>query len=61
MDQLTSYFAMGGYGGFIWPAYTLTAVVLIGLLIVSRRTLTARETELDAVRGTEEDGSADEA
>jgi heme exporter protein D len=61
MDQLTSYFAMGGYGGFIWPAYGLTAVVLIGLLIASRRTLAARETKLDAIRGNDENGSADEA
>jgi heme exporter protein D len=61
MDQLTSYFAMGGYGGFIWPAYALTAAILIGLLIASRRTLTARESELAAIRGAEENETADEA
>ena len=60
MDQLTNYIAMGGYGGFIWPAYVVTATVLIGLLIASRRTLKARETELDAIRGAEANGTTDE-
>jgi heme exporter protein D len=29
------YFAMGGYGGFVWPAYGLAAIVFIGLAWVS--------------------------
>ena len=28
---------MGGYGAFIWPAYLVTAAVMIGLLWVSLR------------------------
>ena len=24
---------MGGYAGFVWPAYALAAIVLVGLLV----------------------------
>ena len=27
--SVTEFFAMGGYGAFIWPCYGLTAAVLI--------------------------------
>ena len=37
MSALTAYFAMGGYAGFVWPAYAITAVVLGGLAIHSWR------------------------
>jgi heme exporter protein D len=43
---MDSFFAMGGYAAFIWPAYGATAAILIGLLIASVRNLRARETEL---------------
>jgi heme exporter protein D len=37
MDALATYFAMGGYAVFVWPAYAITAVVLGGLSIYSAR------------------------
>jgi heme exporter protein D len=43
---MDSFFAMGGYAAFIWPAYGATAAILIGLLVASWRGLRARETEL---------------
>jgi heme exporter protein D len=30
---MSGFFDMGGYGGFIWPAYGITALVL-GALVV---------------------------
>lgn len=42
---------MGGYGAFVWPAFALTAVALIGLLLVSLHALRAREAELRRLRG----------
>ena len=33
---MTEFFQMGGYAWYVWPAYLVTAVVLIGNLIVSR-------------------------
>ena len=35
MQTFADFFAMGGHGGFIWPAYGIAAVVLIGVLAVS--------------------------
>jgi heme exporter protein D len=49
---MSDYLAMGGYAAFVWPAYGLAAVVLIGLLIVSVRSLRAREAEIEAVDAT---------
>ena len=37
MGALTAYFAMGGYAGFVWPAYAITAAVLGGLSLHSWR------------------------
>ncbi|HVI53221.1 MAG TPA: heme exporter protein CcmD [Candidatus Sulfotelmatobacter sp.] len=64
MDAFSSYFAMGGYAGYVWPAYVLTAAVIIGLLLASWRGLKARERELKILqdlspgrRGRSRDGS----
>ena len=31
MNAIAAWLAMGGYAGFVWPAYGLTAAVLGGL------------------------------
>ena len=41
---------MGGYGGYVWPAFGVTAVVLLGLLLASLRSLRAREEMLAALQ-----------
>ena len=43
---MNDFLAMGGYGGYVWPAFIVTAVVLIGLLAVSLQRLRAKEREL---------------
>jgi heme exporter protein D len=43
MDRLTDFLAMGGYAVFVWPAFALTAVVMIGLLVSTLRRLRANE------------------
>ncbi len=45
---MNSFFAMGGYAAYVWPAYGLAAVVLIGLWVASVRSLRAREREIEA-------------
>lgn len=40
---------MGGYAGFVWSAFGITALVLVGLLVLSWRGLKARESELAAL------------
>jgi heme exporter protein D len=50
MDTVQAFLDMGGYGGFVWPAFGITALVLAGLLIVSLRSLKAREATLAALQ-----------
>ena len=33
---MSEFFAMGGYAGYIWTAYGISALVLIGILLQSR-------------------------
>ena len=35
MNALQNFFAMGGYGGYIWPAYLAAAGVLGALTLAS--------------------------
>ena len=58
MNALASYLEMGGYGAYVWPAYGAAAVVLIGLVVASLRTLRAREAALKALED-DGDGSDD--
>jgi heme exporter protein D len=32
---MAAFFAMGGYAGYVWPAYGITALVLIALALAS--------------------------
>jgi heme exporter protein D len=52
---MESFLAMGGYGAFVWPAYGLTALVLIALAGASLRSLRRSQAALDAL---ERDGPA---
>ena len=49
MDAVSQFLDMGGYAGFVWPAYGIAAIVLVGLLVISRRELWAAEKTLDAL------------
>jgi heme exporter protein D len=53
MDALTSYFYMDGYAGFIWPAYAIVTAVLVGLWMISRRSLRDAERTLDKLNPPE--------
>ena len=48
-DAIRTSLAMGGYAGFVWPAYALAAILLVGLLAVSLRQLRKAEAELVAL------------
>jgi heme exporter protein D len=41
-----SFFEMGGYAAYVWPAFGVGAVVLIALLGISLRSLKRRDAEL---------------
>ncbi|MFQ5953638.1 MAG: heme exporter protein CcmD [Kiloniellales bacterium] len=49
---MLEFLGMGGYAAFVWPAYILTAVVLIGLLVMSLRDARAREAALRSIDAT---------
>ena len=49
LDFLIHYLNMGGYGHFIWGAYGLSAVIIIGLIIQSRRFLKSTEIKLQSL------------
>ncbi len=49
---MAEFFTMGGYAAYVWPAYTVTAVVLIGLLVVTLWGLRSHEATLKALEGS---------
>ncbi|MEE8560323.1 MAG: heme exporter protein CcmD [Alphaproteobacteria bacterium] len=51
MDSIRAYFEMGGYGIYVWPAFAVAAVVLVGLLFASLRSVRASEETLKKLRG----------
>jgi heme exporter protein D len=55
MSELAEYFAMGGYGAYVWPAYGVAALVLIALAIVAVRSYRARQVLLTALREQQSD------
>ena len=34
---MTEFFAMGGYGAFVWPAYGVTFIALAGTIFLTWR------------------------
>ena len=46
MEAITTFLDMGGYAGFVWPAYGLAALVLAGLALDSLRRLRAQQRAL---------------
>jgi len=43
----SEFLAMSGYAAYVWPAFGITAAVMIAMLWASRRALKSREAELD--------------
>jgi len=51
MTAVMEFLRMGGYAAYVWPAYGLTTLVMLGLLIGTVRGLRARRRELEALEG----------
>jgi len=49
MEQIESFFTMGGYGAYVWPAYGLTAAVMIAFLVTTLRSLRSRRKSLETL------------
>jgi heme exporter protein D len=52
MQDISSFLEMGGYGAFVWPAYALSALVMVGFAVASWRELRARERVLRQLEAT---------
>ena len=50
MNGLVEYLSMEGDGRFIWSAYAVASLVLIGLVVASVRNYRLRQTELNVLR-----------
>ena len=59
MAEVEAFLGMEGYGSFIWAAYLLTTLILVGLLAQSRRVLRKREALLLRLRSTRRGNSDD--
>ncbi|MBT7769417.1 MAG: heme exporter protein CcmD [Rhodospirillales bacterium] len=46
---MQEFLDMGGYAAFIWPCFIVSAVLLVGLLVVSQRQLRTTEATLNAL------------
>jgi heme exporter protein D len=47
--DFTTFFSMGGYGAYVWPAYGLTALAFAGMLGWTLLTLKSRRREEQAL------------
>ncbi|MCG5243934.1 heme exporter protein CcmD [Azospirillum doebereinerae] len=46
---MTDFLAMGGYAAYVWPAYAIAALVLLGLLAATWKGLRDSEATLKAL------------
>lgn len=63
MTGLEAFIDMGGYGGYIWPAYGIVTVVLVVMFVASHRFANRSAAELEALnpRGQRKRGNGNEA
>ncbi|MBF0326675.1 MAG: heme exporter protein CcmD [Alphaproteobacteria bacterium] len=50
MESLSSFFAMGGYAGYVWPSYGLAVVLMVAVLVASARGVKNAERELEQMQ-----------
>lgn len=61
MDGLAEFFSMGGYASYIWPAYIIAGVIMVGVLATSVRDLRRNEGTLESLRAERRGAFTDEA
>ena len=57
MESLSKFLDMGGYGAFVWSAYGLAAIILIGLAIHSLMRLKQTQLMLQQIRAIRQKAS----
>ncbi len=56
---MSNFFHMGGHGVYIWSAYLIAAVIVVGILVQTITTMRQRERQLAELR-RERRGTDDE-
>ena len=46
---MSAFFAMGGYGAYIWPAYGVSVLLLGGAIVMTWRAYTKARAQLAAL------------
>lgn len=52
MDTVEEFFRMGGYAAYVWPAFGVTVILMVGLFSWSRISLKAAQRTLDLLQST---------
>ena len=47
---MSDFFHMGGHGVYIWPAYLIATVIVVGILVQTITTMRQRERQLAELR-----------
>ena len=50
MNSLHEFLTMGGYAGYVWPAYVIAAVVMIANAVAPRARLKRIKAEIHRLR-----------
>jgi heme exporter protein D len=58
MGNLAEYVQMGGYAMFVWPAYGLALLGLVGILWLSISSWKAREAEFNVLKSARDEPSS---
>ena len=65
MESVSAMLHMGGYGGYVWPAYGISAIVLALVLLASVLAARKNEAELEQLqalrRANRRNGAAEES
>ncbi len=56
MDRFLTFLDMGGYALWVWPAYGAAVIGLVGILVLTLRSLKAREREFEALKAQRRGG-----
>lgn len=56
---MAEFFEMGGYAAFIWPAYAVALLLMVGLLVLSLRSMREREALVQTLRSSRRAGTTE--
>ena len=55
---MQEFLSMGGYGAYVWPSYILSAVLMVGILVASVRSLKSTESTFERLKAETGTGEA---